>query len=88
MCFGYSELSRVLINAGLGRMSALGANRTRRDGGNDVNDPKRTWSQIDREDVSPMQNFGQYVNMLCSVAPTVGMPARGSDVCCLPILFA
>ena len=23
-------------------MSALGANRTRRDGGNDVNDPKRT----------------------------------------------
>jgi hypothetical protein len=33
---------RVLINAGLGRMSALGANRTHRDSGNDVNDPKRT----------------------------------------------
>src|SRR6266478_6914692 len=32
-------LGRVLINAGNGRMSALGANRTRRDGGNDVNDP-------------------------------------------------
>src|SRR6266851_8545816 len=30
-------LGRVLINAGNGRMSALGANRTRRDGGNDVN---------------------------------------------------
>src|SRR5262249_32835698 len=32
----------VLINAGIGRMSALGANRTRRDGGNDVNDPEPT----------------------------------------------
>src|SRR5262245_28426310 len=31
-----------LINAGIGRMSALGANRTRRDGGNDVSDPLRT----------------------------------------------
>src|SRR5262249_12171818 len=29
----------VLINADIGRMSALGANRTRRDDGNDVNDP-------------------------------------------------
>ena len=36
------QLGRVLINAGSGRMSALGANRTCRDGGNDVNDPKRT----------------------------------------------
>src|SRR5262249_29195952 len=27
---------------GIGRMSALGANRTRRDGGNDVNDPQPT----------------------------------------------
>ena len=36
-----ADLGRVLINAGLGRMSALGANRTRRDGGNDVNDPYR-----------------------------------------------
>src|SRR6266404_5770375 len=35
-------LGRVLINAGNGRMSALGANRTRRDGGNDVNDPLRS----------------------------------------------
>src|SRR5215471_19795289 len=33
---------RVLINAGIGRMSALGAHRTRRDGGNDVNDPQLT----------------------------------------------
>src|SRR5262249_43271227 len=32
-------LGRVLINAGIGRLSSLGANRTRRDGGNDVNDP-------------------------------------------------
>src|SRR5262249_18388225 len=32
----------VLINASIGRISALGANRTRRDGGNDVNDPIRT----------------------------------------------
>src|SRR5215813_3221504 len=31
-------VGRVLINAGIGRISALGANRTRRDGGNDVND--------------------------------------------------
>ena len=30
------------MNAGIGRMSALGANRTRQDGGNDVNDPKRS----------------------------------------------
>src|SRR5262249_4860285 len=29
-------LGRALINAGIGQMSALGANRTRRDGGNDV----------------------------------------------------
>ena len=29
----------ALINAGIGRMSALGANRTRRDGENDLNDP-------------------------------------------------
>jgi len=28
--------------AGTGRMSALGANRTRQDGGNDVNDPNRS----------------------------------------------
>jgi hypothetical protein len=33
---------RVLINAGIGRMSALGANRTHRDGGNDVNEPQET----------------------------------------------
>src|SRR5262249_16359643 len=33
----------VIINAGFGRMSALGANRTRRDGGNDVIDPN-VWS--------------------------------------------
>jgi uncharacterized protein YecT (DUF1311 family) len=39
-------LRRVLINAGIGRMSALGANRTRRDGGNDVNDPNRTESGL------------------------------------------
>jgi hypothetical protein len=36
-------LGRVLINAGIGRMSALGANWTRRDSGNDVNDPN-VWS--------------------------------------------
>src|SRR5262245_27815059 len=33
-------VGRALINAGIGRMSALGANRTCRDGRNDVNDPK------------------------------------------------
>jgi len=33
-------VGRAFINAGIGRMSALGANRTCRDGGNDVNDPK------------------------------------------------
>ena len=33
-------VGRVLINAGIGRRSAVGAKRTRRDGGNDVNDPK------------------------------------------------
>ena len=32
-------VGRALINAGIGRMSALGANRTCRDGRNDVNDP-------------------------------------------------
>src|SRR6516225_3055020 len=37
-----ASLGRVLINAGFGRMSAVGANRTRLDGGTDVNDPKRT----------------------------------------------
>src|SRR5262249_17625264 len=36
------SLGRVLINAGNARRSALGANRTRRDGGNDVNDPEPT----------------------------------------------
>src|SRR5262245_52477932 len=35
-------LGHVLINAGIGRMSALGANRTRRDSGNDANDPEPT----------------------------------------------
>jgi len=34
-----NSLGGVLINAGIGRMSALGANRTRRDGENDLNDP-------------------------------------------------
>src|SRR5262249_2656535 len=38
---GPSE-GRSLVKAGISRMSALGANRTRRDGGNDVNDPFRT----------------------------------------------
>ena len=33
---------RVLINAGIARMSAREANRTRRDGGNDAIDPART----------------------------------------------
>ena len=28
------------MNAGIDRMSALGANRTRRDSGNDANDPE------------------------------------------------
>ena len=41
-------LERVLINAGIGRMSALGVNRTRRDGGNDVNDPERTLAILSR----------------------------------------
>src|SRR5215472_11275841 len=36
-------VGHALINAGFGRTSALGANRTRRDGGNDVNDPKAKW---------------------------------------------
>ena len=36
-------LGQVLINAGIGRMSALKTNGTRRDGGNDVNDPLQTW---------------------------------------------
>src|SRR5262249_41364241 len=36
---------RVLINADIGRMSALGANRTRREGRNDVNDPLPTLAQ-------------------------------------------
>src|SRR5262245_1503282 len=39
-------VGRVLINAGIGRMSALGANRTGRDGSNDVNDPKRTLAGV------------------------------------------
>jgi len=42
------ELGRVLINAGIGRMSALGANWTRRDGGNDVNDPKQALVRYQR----------------------------------------
>ena len=41
-------LECVLINAGIGRMSALGVNRTRRDGGNDVNDPERTLAILSR----------------------------------------
>ena len=36
---GEGRLRRLLINVGIGRMSALRANRTSRDGGNDVNDP-------------------------------------------------
>jgi hypothetical protein len=32
----------LLINAGIGRTSALGANRTCQDGGNDANDPDLT----------------------------------------------
>src|SRR5262245_26803934 len=43
-------LGRVLINACIGRMSALGANRTRRDSGNDVNDPKQTSARTFRCD--------------------------------------
>jgi hypothetical protein len=43
---GSSELGRALIDAGIGRMSALGANRTRRDGGNDVNDPSRPFGDL------------------------------------------
>jgi len=35
-------VGRAFINAGIGRMSALGAKRTRRDGGKDVNDPEPT----------------------------------------------
>src|SRR5262245_23832926 len=38
-----ARLGRVLINADIGRMSALGPNRTCRDGGNDVNDPLRSY---------------------------------------------
>ena len=33
---------------GIGRMSALGANRTRRDGGNDAIDPERSLGRTDR----------------------------------------
>jgi uncharacterized heparinase superfamily protein len=42
VALSFECLGRVLINAGIGRTSALGANRTCRDGGNDVNDPKRS----------------------------------------------
>ena len=36
-------VGRALINAGIGRMSALGTNRTRRNDRNDVNDPEETF---------------------------------------------
>jgi len=39
-CFPAASSARVLINAGIGLTSACEANRTRRDGGNVVNDPK------------------------------------------------
>src|SRR6516225_11522599 len=55
-------LGRVLINAGIGRMSALGANRTRRDGGNDLNDPKRTSSPL-MPSYSPAQHR-QFISKL------------------------
>jgi putative ABC transport system substrate-binding protein len=40
-------VSRVLINAGIGRMSTVGANRTRRDAANDVNDPGPVMRRIE-----------------------------------------
>src|SRR5262245_45635566 len=44
---GRNRLRRVLINARIGQMSALAAaDRTRRDTGNDVNDPKRTSNRL------------------------------------------
>src|SRR5437868_11285914 len=43
---GGTRLGRVLINASTGRMSAFGANRTRRDGGNDANDPEATYLKL------------------------------------------
>jgi len=45
------EHYQEMMNAGIGRMSALGANRTRRDSGNDVNDPDRTLSGHLRLDI-------------------------------------
>src|SRR5215813_3170276 len=63
-------VGRALINAGIGRMSALGANRTRRDGGNDVNDPNQTLST---PDPTPVQ-FGSnstHVLLECSILPAV-----------------
>jgi hypothetical protein len=44
----WPRVGRVLINTGIGRMFALGANRTRRDGRNDVNDPNPTCSEEPR----------------------------------------
>src|SRR5262249_27721172 len=43
-------VGRALINAGIGRVSAPGANRTCRDGRNDVNDPIRT---LDAQSIYP-----------------------------------
>jgi len=39
-------MPKATAHAGIGRMSALGANRTRRDVGNDVNDPERSFSHL------------------------------------------
>ena len=43
---------------GIGRTSDLGANRTRRDGGNDVNDPKRTSGLIQNNSGLPKDFAG------------------------------
>src|SRR6478752_7868100 len=62
------ELGRVLISAGIGRMSALGAKRIHRNGSSDVNDPERTFVRHR----GPRSKTDDWVAAWMMIAPSSG----------------
>src|SRR5262249_61734156 len=78
-------VGRAFINAGIGRMSALGANRTRRDSGSQVNNPKRTtrlWVSLRGESLGAARRIRRWPSGGNCDSDTPEEPPSERETCC------